>query len=143
MHSNEPLVGKLQAAILRAQPLIRQLLPPLDDSGSSSTAADASEWGTCGGSGNSCGDSSSPAAAQGLAKVPVLLSGAGHDAMAIADITKIAMVFVRCAGGVSHNPAEHAAPRDVAAAAAAFATFMEMDLLDHAAHPDDSFAPVL
>lgn len=62
--------------------------------------------------------------------VPVMLSGAGHDAMAIADITKIGMVFVRCAGGVSHNPAEFVHPRDVTAAAAAFATFMEMDLLD-------------
>jgi allantoate deiminase len=50
--------------------------------------------------------------------------------MAIADITDIGMVFVRCAGGVSHNPAEFVHPRDVTAAAAAFATFMEMDLLD-------------
>lgn len=60
----------------------------------------------------------------------MVLSGAGHDAMAMADITKVAMVFVRCLGGISHNPAEYVDTRDVAAATAAFATFMEMDLLE-------------
>jgi hypothetical protein len=38
-------------------------------------------------------------------------------------------MFVRCADGVSHNPAELVHPQAVAAAAAAFATFMDMDLL--------------
>lgn len=36
-----------------------------------------------------------------------LPSGAGHDGMAMIDITDVAMLFVRCRGGVSHNPAEH------------------------------------
>lgn len=72
----------------------------------------------------------------------MMLSGAGHDAMAIADITKFGMVFVRCAGGVSHNPAEFVHPRDVAAAAAAFATFMEMDLLDGQGSGDAGVAAV-
>jgi allantoate deiminase len=35
-----------------------------------------------------------------------LPSGAGHDAMALAEITDTGMIFVRCAGGISHNPAE-------------------------------------
>ncbi|MGJ8679407.1 allantoate amidohydrolase [Paraglaciecola sp.] len=35
-----------------------------------------------------------------------LMSGAGHDAMAIAEITDVAMYFVRCKGGVSHHPDE-------------------------------------
>jgi len=36
-----------------------------------------------------------------------LLSGAGHDAMEIARITEVAMLFVRCGnGGISHNPLE-------------------------------------
>jgi allantoate deiminase len=35
-----------------------------------------------------------------------LPSGAGHDAMAISAITDTGMIFVRCAGGISHNPAE-------------------------------------
>ena len=37
---------------------------------------------------------------------PALPSGAGHDASAMATIGPAAMLFVRCRGGVSHNPAE-------------------------------------
>ena len=46
-----------------------------------------------------------------------LPSGAGHDAMAMADLTEIGMVFVRCKEGISHHPAESmtAADADVAA----------------------------
>ena len=44
-------------------------------------------------------------AAQGV--VPRRLpSGAGHDAMAMASIADTGMIFVRCAGGISHHPAE-------------------------------------
>ena len=48
------------------------------------------------------------AAAVGRAGVaPRLLpSGAGHDAMALASLCPIAMLFVRCERGISHNPAE-------------------------------------
>src|SRR5947208_16130532 len=36
-----------------------------------------------------------------------LASGAGHDGMAISDMTAIGMLFVRCGnGGISHHPAE-------------------------------------
>jgi allantoate deiminase/N-carbamoyl-L-amino-acid hydrolase len=36
-----------------------------------------------------------------------LLSGAGHDAMAMAAVTDVAMLFTRCGnGGISHNPLE-------------------------------------
>lgn len=36
-----------------------------------------------------------------------LLSGAGHDAMEMANITDVAMLFTRCGnGGISHNPLE-------------------------------------
>lgn len=35
-----------------------------------------------------------------------LPSGAGHDGLAMAALCPVAMLFVRCAGGVSHNPAE-------------------------------------
>jgi len=36
-----------------------------------------------------------------------LASGAGHDAMTIARITDVAMLFTRCGnGGISHNPLE-------------------------------------
>ncbi len=35
-----------------------------------------------------------------------LPSGAGHDAAAMAELTDVGMIFVRCTGGISHNPAE-------------------------------------
>jgi allantoate deiminase len=35
-----------------------------------------------------------------------LPSGAGHDAAALSAICPVAMLFVRCKGGISHNPAE-------------------------------------
>jgi N-carbamoyl-L-amino-acid hydrolase len=35
-----------------------------------------------------------------------LPSGAGHDAQALAAITRSAMVFVPSVGGVSHDPSE-------------------------------------
>ena len=47
---------------------------------------------------------------------PRLPSGAGHDAAMMASIAPAAMLFVRCAGGVSHNPAEAVDEADVAVA---------------------------
>ena len=44
------------------------------------------------------------------------MSGAGHDAAMISSVAPVAMLFVRCAGGVSHDPAESVAVADVAAA---------------------------
>lgn len=41
-----------------------------------------------------------------------LPSGAGHDAMALAPLTGVAMLFVRCKGGISHNPAESITAED-------------------------------
>jgi allantoate deiminase len=50
--------------------------------------------------------------------VPVvrLPSGAGHDAVALHAITRTAMLFVRCAGGISHHPDESVEAADVAVA---------------------------
>ena len=45
-----------------------------------------------------------------------LPSGAGHDAAMMAPITPAAMLFVRCRGGISHNPAESVEAGDVAVA---------------------------
>ncbi|MEA1833157.1 allantoate amidohydrolase [Methylobacterium durans] len=42
-----------------------------------------------------------------------LPSGAGHDGMAVAALAPIAMIFVRCRGGISHNPAEFASLPDI------------------------------
>ncbi len=52
-----------------------------------------------------------------------LYSGAGHDACNLAQVAPSAMVFVRCAGGISHNERESADAPDLAAGA---------DLLLHA-----------
>jgi allantoate deiminase len=43
-----------------------------------------------------------------------LPSGAGHDAAVLAELTPIAMLFVRCRAGISHNPAESVTHEDVA-----------------------------
>ncbi|MDF3836419.1 allantoate amidohydrolase [Cupriavidus basilensis] len=64
-------------------------------------------------------------ARQGLA-VRHLPSGAGHDAMAIAAIADVAMLFVRCGnGGISHHPTETMTTEDAASAAAVFSDFVE------------------
>ena len=52
-----------------------------------------------------------------------LPSGAGHDAMAIANICPVAMLFMRCDKGISHNPAEAIEIDDVTAT---------LKVLDHA-----------
>ena len=52
----------------------------------------------------------------GAPDVPRLVSGAGHDAVMLAAVTPVAMLFVRCAGGVSHHPDEAVAEADVAVA---------------------------
>jgi allantoate deiminase len=49
-----------------------------------------------------------------------ILSWAGHDAMAVESVTEIAMLFVRCKGGVSHHPDEFVTEADVAAGLDAF-----------------------
>lgn len=46
-----------------------------------------------------------------------LPSGAGHDGMAMIDVADVAMLFVRCRGGISHHPAEHVEPADADAGA--------------------------
>jgi allantoate deiminase len=54
-------------------------------------------------------------AAESLA-VRRLVSGAGHDAAILARICPAGMLFVRCAGGVSHDPGESVDEKDVAVA---------------------------
>ena len=54
-----------------------------------------------------------------------LASGAGHDGTAMAKLCPIAMMFVRCRGGISHNPAEYASAADMGLAVAALIRFIE------------------
>lgn len=63
-------------------------------------------------------------AAQGVAPRQ-LVSGAGHDAMVMAALCPTAMLFVRCAGGISHHPDEHVAPADAELALAVMRHFIE------------------
>jgi N-carbamoyl-L-amino-acid hydrolase len=44
-----------------------------------------------------------------------MTSGAGHDAQMLARICPAGMIFVPSVKGISHNPAEHTAPADLAA----------------------------
>ncbi len=57
--------------------------------------------------------------------IPVrdLVSGAGHDAVVLSRICPAAMLFVRYAGGISHDPRESVSEQDVAVA---------LDVLEHA-----------
>lgn len=54
-----------------------------------------------------------------------LVSGAGHDAMVMASLCPTTMLFIRCRGGISHNPAEHVDPADAEAALQAMLGFIE------------------
>ena len=54
-----------------------------------------------------------------------LPSGAGHDGMALVGLTDIGMLFVRCKGGISHNPAEAISLEDVDVSARVFLRFIE------------------
>jgi allantoate deiminase len=54
-----------------------------------------------------------------------LVSGAGHDAMVMAALCPTAMLFIRCRGGVSHNPAEHVDPADAEIALRAMSGFID------------------
>jgi allantoate deiminase/N-carbamoyl-L-amino-acid hydrolase len=54
-----------------------------------------------------------------------LLSGAGHDAMAMAAVTEVAMLFTRCGnGGISHNPLETMTADDADIAARVLLDFL-------------------
>ncbi len=64
-----------------------------------------------------CAPAFRDALAEGIARLGLrplsLPSGAGHDGLALAGLCPIGMVFVRCAGGLSHSPAESVAEADV------------------------------
>jgi allantoate deiminase len=76
---------------------------------------------------------SSPALSERLAAAvtdaghpaPRLPSGAGHDAVMMAAVAPVAMLFVRCGAGISHHPDEPVRAVDVAAALDATTRFVE------------------
>ncbi|MEM9158589.1 MAG: M20 family metallo-hydrolase [Verrucomicrobiota bacterium] len=58
--------------------------------------------------------SQSVVASQGFSRE--LSSGAGHDAMKVAETCRIGMLFIRCRDGLSHHPDEYVEPSDILAA---------------------------
>jgi allantoate deiminase len=56
----------------------------------------------------------------------LLPSGAGHDAGAMAAITPVTMLFVRCKGGISHHPDESVSIRDIRAAIDVMTEFLQL-----------------
>jgi allantoate deiminase len=54
-----------------------------------------------------------------------LPSGAGHDGMAMIALTDIGMIFLRCEGGISHNPAEAITVEDAEIGARVLLRFIE------------------
>lgn len=60
-----------------------------------------------------------------LGHEPITLpSGAGHDAMSFEALCPMGMLFLRCKGGISHNPAESITEADADAALAAMLAFV-------------------
>jgi allantoate deiminase len=55
-----------------------------------------------------------------------LVSGAGHDTMVMAALAPTAMLFIRCAGGISHNPAESVTDEDCEIALDVLASFVDL-----------------
>ncbi len=58
--------------------------------------------------------------------VASLTSGAGHDGVPMSGIAPIGMLFVRCKGGISHNPAESVTVEDVGVAIDVLNRFLEL-----------------
>ncbi|GAB4036542.1 allantoate amidohydrolase [Spirosoma gilvum] len=54
-----------------------------------------------------------------------LVSGAGHDGVPISQVSPIAMLFVRCFEGISHNPLENVELTDIAATLQVADRFLE------------------
>jgi beta-ureidopropionase / N-carbamoyl-L-amino-acid hydrolase len=66
-----------------------------------------------------------PRCVPGWSGVPLLPTGAGHDAGILAAHVPSAMLFVRNPTGVSHAPGEHAEEDDCVAGIEALATALE------------------
>ncbi len=60
--------------------------------------------------------------------VTTLVSGAGHDAAELCRVCPAAMLFVRCAGGISHDPRESVQEADVAVALDVVERFLRASL---------------
>ena len=66
------------------------------------------------------------AAQSHVPQVVELPSGAGHDAAALAALTPVGMLFVRCKDGLSHHPDESVQAEDVAVAVGVLSDFLRL-----------------
>lgn len=58
-----------------------------------------------------------------------IVSGAGHDAVAMANAGPVGMIFVRCRGGISHSPEEFVSKSDVGLATSALFYFLKQNVV--------------
>ena len=70
-----------------------------------------------------------------------LPSGAGHDALAMADLCPVGMLFVRCKGGISHNPAESVTMEDAGTVVRVLLDFLRHFEPAGAVRHRDAFVP--
>jgi len=63
-----------------------------------------------------------------------LISGAGHDAVPVAEVSPVAMLFVRCFKGISHNPLENVELKDLAAAIKVSENFIQHLINENGSH---------
>ena len=68
----------------------------------------------------------SQAVKDGRQQVIHLTSGAGHDTVVMSSLTDVGMLFVRCKGGVSHNPAESVTTEDAGIAIDVMSRFLDL-----------------
>jgi len=60
-----------------------------------------------------------------ITRPPTLVSGAGHDALAMSDAMPVAMLFVRSKDGKSHSPDEYTSPEDIGMSARVLYRFLQ------------------
>ena len=63
-------------------------------------------------------------------KYIIMQSGAGHDAMKFANITKCGMIFIPCKDGISHNPKEDANINDAVDACMIILEYLKSEILN-------------
>jgi allantoate deiminase len=60
-----------------------------------------------------------------ITRPPTLVSGAGHDALAMADAMPVGMLFVRSKDGISHSSQEYTSPEDIGMSARVLYRFLQ------------------
>lgn len=137
IHCDERMVSELTRAIKGSEKVLSKAMEYKDElkkvdqnsDAPGSCSADSTTSDCSPSSSESNNDESAPSTKVGSPPYengsPVLVSGAGHDAMVLSNLTRMGMVFVRCKDGISHSPEEYVEPEDVAAAVAALYQYIK------------------